>query len=391
MESETRTHNFADDQKVFLRVDHKDNGTPVYFYQYDNHLGSSCLELNENGAIISYEEYHPFGTTSYQMHGNNVEVSLKRYKYCGKERDEETGLYYYGARYYAAWLCRFVNVDPLQHKFDWVTPYNYAENRPISGIDLWGLQWVSVVDQQDIKHVSVNVNFTDSTEGELSTSGLSIADYKAAINEMLDTVLQLSTNGRARGQVLFNGGNEKDLGQVIPSFEIFAKKPTEETHIMIGGVTGYQFAGVNIYNKRGELKPINEFAIDAVHELLHTLRIDHPFEKTQATDTELVHEGGDNYSTTDKTNPNIFYNIMNYGIISIDGKKLSELWKNTLPQYLSGGQIDFLFKEIDLQEKGKGLFNYNKNISEDENNKNYLDFQTYWSNFPGKDVPRHEK
>jgi len=109
-------------------------------YQYSNHLGTACLELDENADIISYEEYHPFGTTSYRSGRNQVDVSLKRYKYVGKERDEESGLYYYGARYYADWLCRFVSVDPLQFKYPYYTPYQYAGNKPISYIDLDGME-----------------------------------------------------------------------------------------------------------------------------------------------------------------------------------------------------------------------------------------------------------
>ena len=103
-------------------------------------MGSACLELDENAAIISYEEYHPFGTTSYRSGSSETEVSLKRYKYVGKERDEETGLYYYGARYYSAWLCRFVSVDPLQFEYPHYTPYQYAGNKPITFIDLDGLE-----------------------------------------------------------------------------------------------------------------------------------------------------------------------------------------------------------------------------------------------------------
>ncbi|MCF8374606.1 MAG: hypothetical protein K9H64_23510, partial [Bacteroidales bacterium] len=109
-------------------------------FQYSNHLGSACLELDSNAAIISYEEYHPFGTTSYRSGSSETEVSLKRYKYVGKERDEETGLYYYGARYYAAWIARFVSVDPLQFEYGHLTPYNYAGNKPITFIDIDGLQ-----------------------------------------------------------------------------------------------------------------------------------------------------------------------------------------------------------------------------------------------------------
>ncbi len=105
---------------------------------------SACLELDQTAQIISYEEYHPLGTTSYRSGRTETEVSLKRYKYVGKERDEETGLYYYGARYYAAWLCRFVSVDPLQFDYPYYTPYQYAGNKPISYIDLDGLEeWLS--------------------------------------------------------------------------------------------------------------------------------------------------------------------------------------------------------------------------------------------------------
>jgi len=50
----------------------------------------------------------------YRAGRSETEVSQKRYKYCGKERDDESGLYYYGDRYYAAWLGRFVSVDPLK-------------------------------------------------------------------------------------------------------------------------------------------------------------------------------------------------------------------------------------------------------------------------------------
>ncbi|MEI6349105.1 MAG: RHS repeat-associated core domain-containing protein [Bacteroidota bacterium] len=116
------------------------NPVAIIRYQYSNHLGSACLELDETASIVSYEEYHPFGTTSYRSGRTETEVSLKRYKYVGKERDEETGLYYYGARYYAAWLCRFVSVDPLQFKYPHYTPYQYAGNKPITYIDLDGLE-----------------------------------------------------------------------------------------------------------------------------------------------------------------------------------------------------------------------------------------------------------
>ncbi len=139
LDLERSTVNISDDEKVFARVETETGEPEVVRYQYDNHLGSACLELDEDGLIISYEEYHPFGTTSYRAGRSEAEVSLKRYKYCGKERDEETGLYYYGARYYAAWICRFISCDPLQHDYPNLSPYVYCADNPVNLIDPTGM------------------------------------------------------------------------------------------------------------------------------------------------------------------------------------------------------------------------------------------------------------
>jgi RHS repeat-associated protein len=107
-------------------------------YQLANHLGSACLELDENGRIISYEEYYPYGGTSYQAMGNGVEASAKRYRYTGMERDEESGLNYHSARYYAPWLGRWTGCDPsgLLGAFNL---YSYASNNPTALTDRNGL------------------------------------------------------------------------------------------------------------------------------------------------------------------------------------------------------------------------------------------------------------
>ena len=140
----------SDDKKRIVLIERKDQDAPVIRYQYDDHLGSASLELNQEAQIITYEEYHPFGTTSYRSGKTETEASLKRYKYVGKERDEESGLYYYGARYYAAWICRFVSVDPLQFDYPYYTPFQYAGNKPIIAIDLDGLESQNVVQDEEI-------------------------------------------------------------------------------------------------------------------------------------------------------------------------------------------------------------------------------------------------
>jgi len=132
-----------------------DNGTveSLERYVYSNHLQSASLELDEDGAIISYEEYHPYGTTSYQAMNANISVVVKRYRYTGKERDEESGLYYHGARYYVPWLARWVSLDPInsesyniekgnpernkERSYTELTasPYSYCANNPTNKID----------------------------------------------------------------------------------------------------------------------------------------------------------------------------------------------------------------------------------------------------------------
>lgn len=107
-------------------------------YQLGNHLGSTALELNEQGLLISYEEYFPFGGTAFTTGSILAEVKLKEYRYTGKERDGTTGLYYYGARYYAPWMGRWLNPDPAG-TVDGLNVFQFVRNNPIKLFDRQGL------------------------------------------------------------------------------------------------------------------------------------------------------------------------------------------------------------------------------------------------------------
>jgi len=99
-------------------------------YQYNNHLGSAVLETDKDGNPISYEEYHPYGTSAYRSIKAGFDLSLKRFRFSGKERDNETGLYYFGARYYAAWLGRWTSSDPVGIKSG-LNCFRYCSNNPV--------------------------------------------------------------------------------------------------------------------------------------------------------------------------------------------------------------------------------------------------------------------
>jgi RHS repeat-associated protein len=140
LERET-LHVFDDTRRVALvetRTEGTDQGLPELIrYQLANHLDSSVLELDESGQVITYEEYYPYGSTSYQSARSHTETP-KRYRYTAKERDTETGLYYHGARYYAPWLARWTSCDPAGMMGD-QNLYWYGAGNPLRFNDPSGL------------------------------------------------------------------------------------------------------------------------------------------------------------------------------------------------------------------------------------------------------------
>ena len=145
---ERETLHLMDDQQRIAIVETQtiDNGSStsinppvVQRFQLGNHLASANVELDEEGVLISYEEYHPYGTTAFQAGRSAAEVSVKRYRYTGKERDEETGLNYHGARYYALWIARWTSCDPIGLQGG-LHLYGYVFGNPGHSVDPAGLK-----------------------------------------------------------------------------------------------------------------------------------------------------------------------------------------------------------------------------------------------------------
>ncbi|WP_095154548.1 RHS repeat-associated core domain-containing protein [Pseudomonas sp. Irchel 3E13] len=109
-------------------------------YQLRDHLGSSCLELDAAVALLTHEVYYPFGATACWAARTADNAGCKRRRYSGKER-EASGLYYYGLRYYAPWLMRWINPDPAGYG-DGLNLYRMVGNNPLSYRDEQGTQKV---------------------------------------------------------------------------------------------------------------------------------------------------------------------------------------------------------------------------------------------------------
>jgi RHS repeat-associated protein len=105
---------------------------PLYFYHPD-HLGTSTFLTDANGAAYQFFLNLPFGETMAEQRPSTYFAT--NYKFNGKELDEETGLYYYGARYYDPRISIWYSVDPLAEKYPNIGGFVYCADNPINFID----------------------------------------------------------------------------------------------------------------------------------------------------------------------------------------------------------------------------------------------------------------
>ena len=104
----------------------------MQFYYHPDHLGSSSYITNLDGEVVQHIEYVPFGEVFVEERNN---IWNTPYLFNAKEFDEETGLYYYGARYYDPRVSLWISTDISEEKYPFSSTYCYAENNPIKFID----------------------------------------------------------------------------------------------------------------------------------------------------------------------------------------------------------------------------------------------------------------
>ncbi|MFR3278000.1 RHS repeat-associated core domain-containing protein [Phocaeicola plebeius] len=104
----------------------------LQFYYHPDHLGSSSYITNLDGEVVQHIEYVPFGEVFIEERNS---IWNTPYLFNAKEFDEETGLYYYGARYYDPRLSLWISTDALQEKYPQHTSYLYVGSNPVNAID----------------------------------------------------------------------------------------------------------------------------------------------------------------------------------------------------------------------------------------------------------------
>lgn len=112
------------------------NGNDAYHYCYDGNGNVGQMVNTADGSIAAHYEYDPFGRLNYS---SGVLANSNPFRFSTKYHDDETGLYYYGYRYYSAELGRWLNRDPIAEQGG-PNLYGFVGNDGINNIDKLG--WV---------------------------------------------------------------------------------------------------------------------------------------------------------------------------------------------------------------------------------------------------------
>lgn len=137
----------------------------MQFYYHPDHLGSSSYITNLDGEVSQHIEYVPFGEVFIEERNNTWNTP---YLFNAKELDEETGLYYYGARYYDPRISQFLSSDRFAKKYPNLTPYSYCANNPINAVDVRG-DSISTSKLNDAQLKLYNENIASLKESKLFT------------------------------------------------------------------------------------------------------------------------------------------------------------------------------------------------------------------------------
>jgi RHS repeat-associated protein len=196
-----------------------DDTTPAVKYHLGDHLGSSNVVVDEVGNWVNREEFTPYGETSFGS------FARKRYRFTGKERDEESGLNYHGARYYAPWLIRWTSCDP-KGSVDGLNLYRYVHNNPVKLIDLLGHQ------AKDVHQASAGSGTSQQPSTSTSTSKNQTSQTSTSQNQVASSSQSQPRNATSeepKADLLNQLEREKNEIQETVSKEQIPKDKLDQT------------------------------------------------------------------------------------------------------------------------------------------------------------------
>lgn len=105
------------------------------FFYHSDHLGSTSYITDDRGNITQHDAYLPYGELLMDEHTSSEDMP---YKFNGKQFDDETGLYYYGARYLNPMASIWYGMDPLVEKYSNISGFCYVKDNPLKFVDFKG-------------------------------------------------------------------------------------------------------------------------------------------------------------------------------------------------------------------------------------------------------------
>ena len=169
------------------------------FFYHSDHLGSTSYITDDKANITQYDAYLPYGELLVDEHSSSKDMP---YKFNGKELDEETGLYYYGARYMDPKISMWLGVDPLREKYPSVTGYCYTMDNPIGLMDPTGMAPKHPTIKETIVY---GMKHSRTFKKLLSLAGITLKNYDQNISFGRYT----ATDGETGKITLTKGTNKK--------------------------------------------------------------------------------------------------------------------------------------------------------------------------------------
>ena len=239
-----------------------------YFY-FQDHLGSSTYITDLNGDIAQYSAYTPYGEMFREYR------NVTPYRFNGKELDTETGLYYYGARYYNPATALWLGVDPLTSKYPGVSPYVYCVGNPVKYVDPDGREIIvgSLLDRilcffgldSYVDKVNNDVNKLKNIDPELNKliSVLENSDTKYYIEKTQGKNKGNSYN-RSNNTIYYNPENNIGVGGERPAIAGLAHELGHAENDENGIHINYNLRKVREGNQK-EIEKLNNNELNSIY------------------------------------------------------------------------------------------------------------------------------
>ncbi|MGF6554346.1 RHS repeat-associated protein [Pseudomonas sp. S30_BP2TU TE3576] len=223
-------------------------------FSLSDHLGSSTLELDDEAGVLTQEHYYPFGGTACWAGKSALVAQYKTIRYSGKELDV-TGLYYYGYRYYAPWLQRWLSSDPAGDVAG-SNQYQMVKNNPVVFYDSEGLINEPIVNRWEREYQDlVGKRLVMKLQARLNITGEDGARY-----EFVSSALKHDLGSIESGRITSKISNY--VGEITQSVSdefynlytkdewsfIRNKRPSKAKEYYAADVVKYQYSAVSKHN-----------------------------------------------------------------------------------------------------------------------------------------------